>query len=60
MRRDHIEAIVQEHRGVLEAVRGANPALASTRLAAHIRNVNVDQADLKALNADYFRASDEG
>ncbi|MBB3930256.1 DNA-binding GntR family transcriptional regulator [Kaistia hirudinis] len=59
MRRDHIEAIVEEHKGVLAAVRAGDPALASARLAAHIRNVDIDQADLKALNADYFRLSEE-
>jgi GntR family transcriptional regulator, rspAB operon transcriptional repressor len=59
MRRDHIDAIVEEHKGVLMAVRVGDPALASARLAAHIRNVAIDQEDLKALNADYFRGAEE-
>ncbi|MDQ0393376.1 GntR family transcriptional regulator [Labrys monachus] len=59
MRRDHIEAVVGEHRGVLTAVRDGDAVLAAARLAAHIRNVDIDQMDLKALNADYFRTHED-
>lgn len=55
MRPDHIEAIVSEHRGILDSIRDKDFAQASALLAAHIGKVDLDQNDLRALNAEYFR-----
>lgn len=58
MKPDHVKAIVAEHRAVLEQVLAGDLASAARLLAKHIRNVDIDQADLKREHQEFFRAGE--
>jgi len=58
MKPAHIRAIVSEHRAVLEEVRAGKTGEAARLLAAHIRNVDFDQAGLRREHQEFFRTGD--
>ncbi|RUX17164.1 GntR family transcriptional regulator [Mesorhizobium sp. M2A.F.Ca.ET.042.01.1.1] len=58
MKPDHIRSIIAEHRAILDEVRAGKTGEAARLMAAHIRNVDFDQATLKREHQEFFRAGD--
>lgn len=55
MRPSHIGAIIAEHRAILVAILAGDMAQAASLLADHIRNVDLDQADLSKDHQEFFK-----
>ncbi|MCM2477719.1 GntR family transcriptional regulator [Rhizobium sp. CG5] len=56
MRPSHIGSIIAEHRSILDAIRVGDLDESARLLAAHIRNVEMDQNDLSEEHQEFFKA----